>query len=130
MRHNHRLLLPLLGSSLLSASAALAAPAREVTDLRALWMSAIDSPDGRASGVFVSPEAKAIASQMKTTSPLQVQVTTIRTYAQDGCRRLQMTITAENAVVGPSAGPRNQDLVYAFNYCRDGRPPRSLEVKP
>lgn len=131
MRPNHLLLPLLLATNIATAGAATATPPqREVTDLRALWMTAIDSPDGSARGVLVSPEMRAIAASMKTTSPLLVEVTTLKVYTQEGCRRLQMTIHARDAVIGPSPQPHNQDLVYGFNYCRDGRPPRSLEVKP
>ena len=107
-----------------------AAGRREVNDLRLVWLEAIDSPDGRSSAALVSPEARAVSQRVQSPSPLLVDVSTLVVYAQPGCRRLRMTIRAENALVGRSTQRRDQDWITEFNYCRDGTPPRTLEVRP
>lgn len=121
-------LAPLVVLSLcLDAHGAPAAP-RAATDLRAMMMEAIDSTDGRASGDLVSKEALAIARHMKAPGPLHAEIHTLVRYAQEGCRRLQLTVRATNALVGASSQRHDQELIYAFDYCRTGYPPRSREV--
>jgi len=103
---------------------------RGVTDLRALMMEAIDSADGTASGDLVAKEALAIARQMKASGPLHAEIRTLARYSQEGCRRLQLTVRATNALAGAFSQRHDQDLIYAFDYCRTGYPPRSREVAP
>lgn len=124
------LVAPLVALSLcLDVHGAPSAP-RAVTDLRALMMDAIESVDGTASGDLVSKEALAIARQMKAAGPLHAEIRTLARYTQDGCRRLQLTVRAKNALVGASPQRHDHDLIYAFDYCRTGYPPRSREVAP
>ena len=124
------LLVPLVAPSLSLDAHGAPDAHRGVTDLRVLMLEAIDSGDGTASGDLVSKEALAIAARMKASGPLHAEIRTLARYAQDGCRRLQLIVRARNAQVGRESQRHDQDLIYDFDYCRSGYPPRSREVAP
>lgn len=121
------------GSSSLALALALCAPvvagAQEriaVPDARPLLLAAIDAPDGRAHGVLAGPVADAITAHFKATSPVYIDVSTERRYAQPGCRRLKVSFWQDGVQLPGAAAPRRQTIDFGLNYCRDGLPPRSL----
>ena len=59
-----------------------------VQDARPLLIAAIDAPSGEAHGLLVGEIADAVTQRFKGTSPIYIDVTTERRYAQPGCRRL------------------------------------------
>lgn len=89
-------------------------------------ISAIDAPDGRARGVLVGRVADTIAQRFKSTSPLYIDVDTERRYAQAGCSRLNVRFWQDGVQLPGAPAPRRQTIDLGINYCRDGRPPRSL----
>ena len=97
-----------------------------VADARPLMIAAIDSPAGVASGVLVGDTADAITRQFKGSSPIYIDVSTERRYAQAGCSRLKVLFWQEGVLLPGAASPRKQTIEMGINYCRDGLPPKSL----
>ena len=89
-------------------------------------LAAIDAPDGRAHGVLSGPMADAITARFKATSPVFIDVSTERRYAQSGCRRLKVSFWQDGVQLPGEPGPRRRTIDFGINYCRDGLPPRSL----
>lgn len=100
--------------------------AHVVEDLRPLLVAAIDAADGAARGVLAGPVSEVLRRQGVSAEPLAVEVTTLRTYRQAGCKRLNVRF-AQRAVKIGDAPPRDRVISFQLNYCRDGQPPRSLE---
>ena len=104
-----------------------AVPAPEVAaDLRPFLVAAIDAPDGRAAGTLAGPFAELLRSRGISAAPLLVEVTTLRTYREPGCKRLNVQFQQRAVRVG-DAPPIDREIAFQLNYCRDGQPPRTLE---
>ena len=97
-----------------------------VPDARPLLLAAIDAPDGRAHGLLSGPMADAITARFKATSPVYIDVSTERRYAQAGCRRLKVSFWQDGVQLPGEPSPRRRTIDFGINYCRDGLPPRSL----
>ena len=97
-----------------------------VADARPLMIAAIDSPAGVASGVLVGDTADAITRQFRASSPIYIDVSTERRYAQAGCSRLKVLFWQEGVLLPGAPSPRKQSIEMGINYCRDGLPPKSL----
>lgn len=114
-------------SALFAMSLSGAAPASQVVaDLRPLLIAAIDSSDGRSAGTLGGSLAEALRNRGISTAPLLVEVTTLRAYREPGCRRLNVRFQQREVRLGDTP-PTDRELAFQLNYCRDGRPPRSLE---
>lgn len=120
------LMLPLGLAMAVSSPVATAQERIAVSDARPLLLAAIDAPDGRAHGVLSGPMAEAITARFKATSPVYIDVSTERRYAQPGCRRLKVSFWQDGVQLPGAPGPRRQTIDFGLNYCRDGMPPRSL----
>jgi hypothetical protein len=116
-----RLALGVLGMTEANAQERISVP-----DARPLLLAAIDAPDGRAHGVLSGPLADAITARFKATSPVYIDVSTERRYAQAGCRRLKVSFWQDGVQLPGAPAPRRQTIDFGLNYCRDGLPPRSL----
>jgi len=110
-----------LSSSMVTAQERVAVP-----DARTLLLAAIDAPDGRAHGLLSGPMADAITARFKATSPVYIDVSTERRYAQPGCRRLKVSLWQDGVQLPGEPSPRRRTIDFGINYCRDGLPPRSL----
>lgn len=97
-----------------------------VPDPRPLMLAAIDSPSGEAYGVLTGESAAAISAKFKAATPIYIDVTTIKRYAQQGCSRLKVLFWQDGVLLPGAAAPRKQTIEFGINYCRDGLPPRSL----
>lgn len=97
-----------------------------VQDARPLLIAAIDAPGGAAHGKLVGEIANAITQRFKGTSPIYIDVTTERRYAQAGCRRLKVRFWQDGVQLPGVPAPRRQTIDFGINYCRDGQPPKSL----
>ena len=97
-----------------------------VPDAKALMLAAIDATDGQALGVLVGAVADAITRQFKGTTPIYIDVSTERRYAQSGCSRLKVRFWQDGVQLPGAPAPRRQTVDFGINYCRDGQPPRSL----
>ena len=105
---------------------ALAQDRASVQDARPLLIAAIDAPTGEAHGMLVGEIADAITQRFKGTSPIYIDVTTERRYAQPGCRRLKVRFWQDGVQLPGVPAPRRQTIDFGVNYCRDGQPPKSL----
>lgn len=90
----------------------------QAASLGSLMKTAIDAPDGRASGVLDDRVAALIVRATGSTAPVTAQIETIHAFQQAGCRRLQATLS--------QPVPEKPDAVFSFemNLCRDGAAPR------
>jgi hypothetical protein len=65
--------------------------------------------------------------QFKASSPILIDVSTERRYQQPGCSRLKVTFSQEGVhLPGASGTPQRRTVDVGLNYCRDGKPPKSL----
>ena len=114
----------------LIASAAIAQERLPVHDAKQLMLSALDAPDGKAHGFLVGEVADAISKRFNATTPIYIDVSTEKRYAQPGCSRLNVRfwqdgVQLPNYGAGGVQAPRRQTIDFGINYCRDGQPPRS-----
>jgi len=100
---------------------------RPVEEVRPLLIEAIDAPAGEAYGRLTGQIADAIGRQFKTAEPINVDVTTLIRYAEEGCRRLSVLFWQDGVHLGQGMAARRQTVEFGINYCRTGMPPRSLE---
>ena len=119
-----------LGLALGTTSAASAQERVAVPDARQLLIAAIDAPDGQAHGILTGQLADAITERFKATTPIHVDVSTERRYAQAGCRRLNVRFWQDGVQLPSATAPRRQTIDFGINYCRDGMPPKSLKEAP
>lgn len=120
--------LPALAFLLIALPAAAEPPRTPVSDARPLLVAAIDAADGTAHGVLVGEVAQAITQRFAATSPIYIDVTTLKRYAEPGCRRLNVKFWQEGVRLPGVASPRRQTLDFGLDYCADGQAPRSREV--
>ena len=97
-----------------------------VQDARPLLAAAIDASSGEAHGMLVGEVADAVTQRFKGTSPIYIDVTTVRRYAQAGCRRLNVRLWQDGVQLPGVPAPQRQTIDFGINYCRDGHPPKSL----
>ncbi len=101
---------------LLITSAALVS-AQSSTTVKQLLLMAIDAPDGKASGVLTDAVADKFRETTGSSLPVLVEVSTLKHFRQEGCRRLNLRIRQEGA------GRGQFGIDYGINLCRDGSPP-------
>jgi len=97
---------------------AMLAGAGHADPLGALMKAAIDSPDGRASGVLDDAVASMIAKTTGSTDPVAARIETVRVFGQAGCRRLKATLSQ------PVHDQPDSVFPFEMNLCRDGSAPR------
>jgi len=97
-----------------------------VPDPRPLLLAALQASDGQAHGVLTGDIAQAITQRFNASSPIYIDVTTARRYAQPGCARLNMRFWQDGVNLPGAKAPRAQTIDFGINYCLDGRPPRAL----
>ena len=98
-----------------------------VPDARPVMLAALQSADGQAHGVLTGEMADAITRRFGATSPILIDVTTEKHYAQPGCSRLKVTFWQDGVLLPGATTPRRQTMDFGINYCLDGRPPQSLK---
>jgi len=101
-------------------------PRTPVPDPRPLMLAAIDAKSGEAHGVLVGQVADAIRYRFQGSTPIFIDVSTERRYAQPGCSRLNVTFWQDGVVLPDTPTPHRQTITFGINYCRDGLPPKSL----
>ena len=79
-----------------------------------------------AHGVLTSKDAESITRHFKATGPIQIDVSTVKRYAQAGCARLKVSFAQDGVQLPGQAAPRRNTVDFGINYCRDGQPPKSL----
>ncbi|PPU99449.1 hypothetical protein FZ025_18060 [Xanthomonas hyacinthi] len=120
----------LAGSVLLGLASAGAAERVPVPDARPLLLAALRAPDGQAHGRLSGELAEAIGRRFQSGSPIFIDVTTAHRYIQPGCGRLNVTFWQDGVLLPGAAQPQRQTIEFGINYCLDGSPPKSLEIRP
>lgn len=85
--------------------------------VKQLLLMAIDAPDGKASGVLTDAIADRFRQATGSTLPVLVEVSTLKHFRQEGCRRLNLRMRQEGT------GKGQFGIDYGVNLCRDGSPP-------
>ena len=85
--------------------------------VKQLLLMAIDAPDGKVSGVLTDAVADKFRETTGSPLPVLVEVTALKHFSQEGCRRLNLRIRQEGA------GRGQFGIDYGINLCRDGSPP-------
>ena len=117
----------LLAVSLAASVVRAEEPSRmRVPDPRPLLISALQASDGTAHGVLTGELAEAITRRFEATSPIYIDVSTVKRYRQTGCSRLNVTFWQEGVRLPEARAPRKQTIEFGINYCLDGLPPKSL----
>lgn len=101
-------------------------PRTPVPNPRPLMIAALNSPEGEAHGVLTGDTADAITQKFNANTPLYIDVTTIKRYAQTGCSRLKVMFWQDGVRLPGASAPHKQTIEFRINYCRDGLAPRSL----
>lgn len=91
-------------------------------DLKQHMIAAIDAPNGQSDGELGGPMADFFKAQTHSTSPVMVQVRTVKKFAAEGCARLQATLL-QDAVPTQDGKQIPFAVRYELNLCRDGQPP-------
>ena len=101
-------------------------PRAPVADPRPVMLAALQSANGQAHGVLTGAVADAITKRFGASSPVFIDVTTEKRYAQAGCSRLKVSVWQEGVLLPGAKAPRTQTMDFGINYCLDGLPPKSL----
>lgn len=91
------------------------------SQLKGLLLDAIDK--GTTSGIVTDQIAAYIHKQTGTTAPVNVEVTTLKIYSQEGCRRLNAKFTMPGVTMKLPSGEQAFEMNMGINLCRDGSPP-------
>ncbi len=97
-----------------------------VGDVRTLMVSAIDSRDGAARGILTGRDAENITKMFQASGPILVDVTTVKRYSEAGCSRLRVSFSQDGVHVDEKGPPSRKQVAFGINFCRDGKPPKSL----
>lgn len=106
-----------------SAGQGVAAERVAVTSIKPLLIAAINS--GEAHGTLAGENAPFMRDRFKSAAPIEIDVKTLTTLAEPGCKRLEVTTRQEGVIDAASQAPVHKALVYQVSYCRDGRFPTS-----
>ena len=102
-------------------------PRAPVSDPRPVMLAALQSVNGEAHGILSGEIADALTQRFAATSPIYIDVTTEKRYAQAGCARLNVRFWQDGVLLPGASSPRRQTMDFGINYCLDGRPPQSLK---
>ena len=98
-----------------------------VSDPRPVMLAALQSVDGEAHGILSGEISDALTQRFAAISPIYIDVTTEKRYAQAGCARLNVRFWQDGVLLPGASSPRRQTMDFGINYCLDGRPPQSLK---
>jgi hypothetical protein len=96
--------------------------AKDYESFKPALIEAIDAPGGAVSGRLVGPAANLIAGTTKSTAPITLEVATLSSFKQEGCKRFRVALRQEN-VPTTSGALAAFAPIYTLNMCRDGTPP-------
>lgn len=102
-------------------------PRAPVPDPRPVMLAALQSVNGEAHGILSGEIAEALTQRFAATSPIYIDVTTEKRYAQPGCARLNVRFWQDGVLLPGTSSPRRQTIDFGINYCLDGLPPQSLK---
>lgn len=98
---------------------AASATASATSSIRPLLLTAIDAPDGKATGELVGEPAQKFRNSTGSNSPVMAEVITIK-HISEGCKRLSLRIWQND--VPTVRGKTTLAIDYGLNICRDGGP--------
>ena len=111
---------PLIALAIILAAAP--ALAEEYSSVKPLLLLAIDAPDGTAKGTLIGPIAERMHRTTHSLDPIEMEVTTLKEFKQEGCKRLNLRLIQPNALA--KDGRRGDfKLDYGINFCRNGSAP-------
>jgi len=110
-----------LAPALACAGHALADDRSPVTSIKPLLMAAIEH--GEAHGELVGEAANFMRQRFKSLAPIVIDVKTLATLTEPGCKRLEVTTRQEGVREAINQPPHRKELVYQVSYCRDGHFP-------
>lgn len=119
----------ILATLLLGSFPVLAQERAPVPDARPLLLAALRAPDGQAHGLLSGEMADAIRQRFQASSPIYIDVTTLHRYVQSGCSRLNVKFWQDGVRLPGAPNPQRQTIEFGINYCLDGLPPKSLEIR-
>ena len=102
-------------------------PRAPVADPRPVMLAALRSVDGEAHAILSGEIAEALTQRFAATSPIYIDVTTEKRYAQADCARLNVRFWQDGVLLPGASSPRRQTMDFGINYCLDGQPPQSLK---
>jgi hypothetical protein len=96
--------------------------AAEYGSIKKLLMESFDAPTGSVQGIIVGPVAQQFRASTGSTAPVRAEVTTIKNFQQEGCKRLNVRLKQANV---PTTDGKSTEfgIDYGLNLCRDGSPP-------
>ena len=111
----------LVALTLLSVAPGLSTAA-DYTSVKPVMLEALDAPGGMANGVLVGPIADKFSASTGSPAPVVVEVTTLKRFKQEGCKRHNLRLKQAN--VPTKEGKLAEFGVdYGLNLCRDGSSP-------
>lgn len=96
--------------------------AADSDSVKSLMLAAIDAPDGTARGIIVGPIARKFGAATGSMTPVVVEVTTLKNFQQEGCKRLNVRLKQAN-VLTTDGKLTEFGVDFELNLCRDGSPP-------
>lgn len=106
----------------LATMVGLSAHAKDFSTLKPAMIEAIDAPGGKVSGRLVGPAADLIVNTTKSTAPVTLEITTLKSFKQEGCKQFQIILTQEGIPTKEGRLGVFQPI-YTMNMCRNGSPP-------
>lgn len=98
------------------------ASAAEYSSIKQLLLAAIDASDGRTSGFILGQIAEQFKRTTGSSAPILAVVSTIKSFKQDGCKRLNVRLT-QGGVATSEGRTADFGMDYGLNLCRNGSPP-------
>ena len=98
------------------------ASAAEYSGIKQLLLAAIDASDGRTSGFILGHIAEKFKRTTGSSAPILAEVSTIKSFKQDGCKRLNVRLT-QGGVATSEGRTADFGMDYGLNLCRNGSPP-------
>jgi len=96
--------------------------AAEYSSVKQLLLGAIDATDGRTSGFILGQIAEKFKRTTGSSAPILAEVSTIKSFKQDGCKRLNVRLT-QSGVATSEGRAADFGMDYGLNLCRNGSPP-------
>lgn len=96
--------------------------AAEYSSVKQLLLGAIDATDGRTSGFILGQIAEKFKRTTGSSAPILAEVSTIKSFKQDGCKRLNVRLT-QSGVATSEGRAADFGMDYGLNLCRNGNPP-------
>jgi hypothetical protein len=113
------LFVPVFLAAMVDSSSLFAA---EYSSVKQLLVRAIDAPDGKANGIVLGQIAEKFKRTTGSSAPVIAEVTTIKSFNQEGCKRLSVRLV-QSGVATSEGRLADFGMDYGLNLCRDGSPP-------